>query len=196
MPFITSQEIAIATTTIAVGGTLLGVFLQGRSDRRRREQELEQERKRWEREDRLERDRWSREDTAKWADERRNIYARYFALTDELKQCVSSYLRSTSRRSEPSADNRLLVRKNLAQSHEEALANLQLVMSDQAEKAIDDLHMNVVTQVIIAIVHSKAVRQGNQVMEHWIPDLIEHDESYKELRRIAVDAAKRDLGTA
>jgi hypothetical protein len=33
-------------------------------------------------------------------------------------------------------------------------------------------------------------------MEHWIPELLERHEAYNELRKDALDAAKRDLGTA
>jgi hypothetical protein len=175
---------------IAVAGTLLGGWVQHHWDERRERREAE-------REERMEIVRAKREDLARWATERREIYARYLSSVSEVQTSVRGYLRPPpDHEFLPSPDHPLQLGIGLLDRMEESKADLELVASASSQKRIEELHDNTVRLVVLAIVYGEALSDGEEPMERWLPEMTEREAAYRDLRRALLESAKQDLGTA
>lgn len=178
--FITTAQVALAAPMLAIGGTLLGGWIQSRREERRVASERAMEKLRWEREDARDKVRSNREGElefqkarqdllVRWADARREAYAAFLNSTrvwkDELYKAHDDlYIEKRSG----------LDYREHAQVASAALADLELLANDltrkEATAVLDDLrHGSIVHEMCIHFEttgsHDKHLAVREQVLE-------------------------------
>ena len=120
---ITTAEVALAASAIAVIGTLLGAWGQSRRDERR-----------WKRDRELEAIRWTREDRQRWADRRFAVYSDFLNATRSWIEAFDDYQDLVT------ADWRLYAMPEcteVANAADQALSGLELLSSPATRQAAE-----------------------------------------------------------